>query len=193
MSDSPVPQQAKPLNEVYGLFAGNIDQAAVARIGNAAAIASSNNVTHVHLAIQTLGGSVSDGIALFNIFRQFPTPLTLYNIGSVSSAGVVAFLGAPNRLASPLSTFMIHRTVSPPFGANTERLNSIARSVVLDDERIEAAFSAAGLKITEEQRAIHRVADLWFSADESVAANISTAVGEFAPPKGTQLFFVGSL
>jgi ATP-dependent protease ClpP protease subunit len=192
MTDGPVTQQAQPPNEVYGIFAGPIDQLAVGRLANAAAVAGSNGVTHIHLAFQTMGGTVADGVALFNLFRALPTPLTLYNIGAVSSAGVLAYLGAPNRLASTHATFMIHRTMSPSLAATSERLHAMAQSVILDDFRIEAIFSAAKLNITPEQRDIHRVADLWLSAQEAVTAALATGIGEFSPPKGTQLFFVGT-
>jgi ATP-dependent Clp protease protease subunit len=192
MADSPVPKPPQPSNEVYGVFAGPIDQLAVGRIANAAAISSSNGVTHVHLAFQSSGGTIGDGIALYNLFRALPIPLTLYNIGSIASAGVVAYLGAVNRMANPHASFMIHRTTSPQVGATSERLRAMMQSVIIDDARIEAIYQDAKLNITPEQQDIHRIADLWLSADEAIKAALATGIGEFAPPKGTQLFFVGS-
>jgi ATP-dependent Clp protease protease subunit len=192
MADTPVASQAQTPNEIYGLFAGAIDQLTFGKLANVVAIASSNNVTHIHLAFQTAGGTIGDGVALYNLFRAIPTHLTLYNIGSVSSAGVLAFLGAPNRAASKHAMFMIHRTMSPAIGVTSDRLHAIAHSVLMDDARIEAIFLAAELKIDPDQRAVHRVADLWLSADEAKEANLVTELREFAPPKGTQLFFVGN-
>jgi ATP-dependent protease ClpP protease subunit len=192
MTDTSMTQPTQPPNEVYGVFAGFVDQAAVARVANAAAIASSNRVTHVHLAFQSSGGTVADGVGLYNLFRAFPIPLTLYNLGSVASAGVIAYLGAPTRAASSHATFMIHKTTSPAIGATSERLEAMAQSVTLDDARVEAIFAAAKLNITKKQREMHRFADLWFSADEAVKAGLATVVQEFAPPKGIQLFFLGA-
>jgi ATP-dependent Clp protease protease subunit len=191
MTDSPIPQPAQPPNEVYGIFAGPIDQSAVARIGNAMAITSNNNVTHIHLAFQTSGGTVPDGVALYNLFRAIQTPLSLYNIGTVASAGVTAYLGASVRFVSSHGSFMIHKTTSPAFGATSERLQAMAQGVVIDDVRTEAIFTAAKLSISKEQRDIHRYADLWLSADEAVKVGLATAIKEFSPPKGTQLFFLG--
>jgi ATP-dependent Clp protease, protease subunit len=138
MADSPVSTPPQPPNEVYGIFAGPIDQMAVGRLGNAAAISSSGGVTHVHLAFQTAGGMIADGVALYNLFRAFPIPLTLYNIGSISSAGVTAYLGAPNRLTSAHATFMIHRVTSPSIGTTSDRLQAMMQSVIIDDARTEA-------------------------------------------------------
>lgn len=67
----------------------------------------------------------------------------------------------------------------------------MAKSVIIDDARMEAIFTAAKLKFTKEQREIHRYADLWLSADEAVTTGLATAIKEFAPPKGIQLFFLG--
>jgi len=192
MADSPVAQPPQPSNEVYGVFAGPVDQLAVGRIANAAAISTSNGVTHVHLAFQSSGGMVGDGVALYNLFRAFPIPLTLYNIGSIASAGVLAYLGAPSRLANPHASFMIHRTTSPPVGTTSDRLRAMIQSVIIDDARIEAIFKDAKLNISPEQRDIHGIADLWLSAEEAITAALATSIGEFAPPKGTQLFFVGA-
>jgi ATP-dependent Clp protease, protease subunit len=143
MTDTSVTQQAQAPNEVYGIFAGPIDQAAVGRIANAAAIASSNRVTHVHLAFQTSGGTVQDGVGIYNIFRAIPISLTLYNIGTISSAGVIAYLGAASRAVSSHGTFMIHRTTSPAIGMNTDRLAAAIQSATIDDSRTEAIFASA--------------------------------------------------
>jgi ATP-dependent Clp protease protease subunit len=184
-TEAPLPK------EVYGIFAGAIDQQAVARLANMASIAVGGGVQRVHLAFQTAGGSIPDGIALFNLFRSLPIDLVLYNIGSIASAGVIAYLGASERKASTYATFMIHRTVSPPHSATSDKLHAMARSVVLDDERTEAIFHKH-LQITQEQWAVHKVADLWLSAEEAKTAALITEIGEFAPPKGMQLFFVGA-
>ena len=58
--------------------------------------------------------------------------------------------------------------------------------------RTAEIFAAAQLKITDTQEAIHKIADLWLSADEAKSANLVTEIKEFAPPKGTQLFFIGT-
>jgi ATP-dependent protease ClpP protease subunit len=87
---------------------------------------------------------------------------------------------------------MIHRTMSPAIGATSERLHAMAQSVILDDARTAAIFAEAKLNITPEQDATHKVADLWLSAEEAKTANLATEIREFAPPKGTQLFFVGT-
>jgi ATP-dependent Clp protease, protease subunit len=81
---------ALPKNEIYGLFAGVVDQLALQRIFNAFSIAVNNKVTHVHLLFQTAGGNVADSVCLYNFFRTLPIELTVYNVGAVQSGGVLA-------------------------------------------------------------------------------------------------------
>jgi ATP-dependent Clp protease protease subunit len=175
-------------NEVYATFAGPIDQSSIQRIFQGLAGAMTTGVTHVHLLFQSLGGAVSDGICLYNYFRAVPIDLTLYNVGGVSSIATIAFLGAKKRKTSAYATFMIHRTQSPAQSATSERLNAIAHSVVADDERTEAILRQH-LKLSKDQWAVHKNADLWLTAKEAINCGLAEG-GEFAPPPRTPIFNV---
>lgn len=125
-------------NSVYAVFAGPIDQAAVQRIFQGMTSAIANSIHDIHLLFQSFGGSVGDGVCLYNFFKTLPVDLTLYNVGNVSSAATTAFLGAKKRKASAYATFMVHRVQSAAQPATTERLQSMTHSVLADDERTEA-------------------------------------------------------
>lgn len=175
-----------PLNSVYAVFAGPIDQAAVQRMFAGVTGASQNKIENIHLLFQSFGGTVSDGVCLYNFFRALPLNLTLYNVGNVSSAATIAFLGAKKRKASAFATFMLHRTQSPAQSATSERLHAITHSVVADDERTEAILRQH-LTLSDDQWAVHRNADLWLTAKEAAACGLAE-IGEFAPPPQTQIF-----
>jgi ATP-dependent Clp protease protease subunit len=183
----PQPQAPK---EVWGIFAGAIDQQIVQRMAGAVAVASNNSVERVHLVVQSSGGLIGDGVCLYNLFRALPFELVTYNIGSIQSVGVMAFLGAKQRKASPRATFMIHRSYASPLAATSDRLQALAQGLILDDERCEGILRDH-VKLNEDQWAVHKVADLWLSAEEAKKAGLVTEIGDFAPPKGTQLFYVG--
>lgn len=53
---------------------------------------------HLHLRFQSSGGHPGSGIYVYDLFRRFPFPITVYNVGQVSSIGVVAYLGAQLRI-----------------------------------------------------------------------------------------------
>ncbi len=54
-----------------------------------------SNITHaanevhdeIHLFMSTPGGTVNEGICLYNIIRSLPIPVITYNMGSVNSIG----------------------------------------------------------------------------------------------------------
>ncbi len=181
--DLPPPQK----NEVHALFAGVIDQPAVQRIFGGFATASHNNVSHVHLLWQSSGGNIGDGICLYNFFRNLNMGLTIYNCGQVSSIAALVYLGAKERKTSTHATFMIHRSYANPIGATSDRLQTVAQTLILDDQRTEAIFREA-LKLTDDQWSSHKYSEIWFSADEAIKCKLATEIGEFAPPMGQKIF-----
>ena len=63
--------------------------------------------------LSTLGGSPISAINLYNFIKSIPQKTTVYNMGSVFSAGVPFFLGFQNRIGVPDCSFMIHQTTLP--------------------------------------------------------------------------------
>jgi ATP-dependent Clp protease, protease subunit len=176
-----------PAKEVYGIFTGPIDQAAAQRISNAMSLAINNGVEGIHLLFQSGGGNVGDAIYLFNLFRSLPISLTLYNIGSIASIAVIAYLGAAKRITTSNATFMVHRI---PVGATSGKLQSADNTAILDEKRIESILQSK-LKLPEDKMKLRSVANLSLSADEAVAAGLATSIGDFIPPKGQLMFCIG--
>jgi ATP-dependent protease ClpP protease subunit len=65
-------------------------------------------VDEVYLLLSTPGGSVMNGINLYNVMRSFPFKLTTHNVGNIDSIGNAVFLSGQKRYACPNSTFMFH-------------------------------------------------------------------------------------
>src|SRR5215217_2667776 len=73
-------------------------------------------VAHVHMLFQSNGGTVCDGVCLYNFFRSLPISLTLYNTGSVAPVAVVAYLGAHERkldLDTGLGNLIVGQQLTP--------------------------------------------------------------------------------
>ena len=62
----------------------------------------------IHLFLSTPGGSVREGISIYNFARALSVPIVAYNIGSVDSIGNVVFQAAGRRVAATASSFMFH-------------------------------------------------------------------------------------
>lgn len=165
----------------FAIFAGGIDNEAVNRFAVALGRGMSAGVTHAHIMIQSGGGIVGDGVALYNLFRSMPIDLTLYNAGTVCSAAAIAFLGAKQRRISAHATIMLHRSQSVAQGGTSVELRHLAHSAALDDARIEAIIRES-CTLNEDQFAIFHAHNLWLSAEEAIAAGVATEIAEFAPP-----------
>ena len=184
--NGPLPPN-QPGQDVYLIFCGPIDGVSAEKIANALSMAANQRAKSVHLVLQTAGGSVADAVFLYNLFRATPIDLTLYNIGSIVSAGVIAYLGAPHRKTSAFAIFMVHRTAPPMLPANASQLRAITHSIYLDDARTEAILKAH-LKLSEDVWANLWRHDLHWSAYDAVTVGVADAIAEFAPPFGTSIF-----
>lgn len=58
-------------------------------------------VKTVHLLISTPGGSVMNGLNLYNVLRGLPIELITHNVGNVNSIGNAVFLAGSKRYATP--------------------------------------------------------------------------------------------
>jgi len=184
---APTTPQPTPA-EVYGIFAGMVDSAATKKIADAIAVASSSpTIKRVHLAFQSNGGGIGEGIFIYNLFRTVPFDLILYNIGTVSSIAVIAYLGAKTRKVGAHAAFMIHRTQTTTQAANTQTIKSFTNAAIIADNRTEAILRAH-ITMPNDKWAHFDHNDLWFSAEDAISSGLATEVAEFCPPAGMQLF-----
>jgi ATP-dependent Clp protease, protease subunit len=182
-------QQSLPRKDIWATFAGAVDQEAVKRVFQGASVIAANQFTHVHLLFQSAGGTVGDGVCLYNFFKALPFHLTIYNSGMVSSIASIAYLGAHVRIVSAHATFMIHRTTMSPQFAGGGALQAFAQGVVLDDARTEAILKSH-VNFDQETWAKLNSGDLFFSAEEAIKTGVAQQKGDFAPPLGTHLYAI---
>ena len=187
------PSEARPIQrppDVYLAFCDFINQATVQRIMEKVTRAANIGAPAVHLFFQSAGGSVGDGIALYNFFRALTIDLTIYNPGAVQSVATIAYLGAAKRLTSEAAVFMLHRATNQPMQPmQATALHVIAESVALDDRRMETILRSVA-KVPEARFTLLDKYDVFVTAQEAVAYGIAHEVGDFLLPQGAQIFNV---
>jgi ATP-dependent Clp protease protease subunit len=178
-------------SEIYGTLAGPVNEAMVQRIFQTFAVAMSNQVKTLHLLMQSTGGFIGDGIAIYNYIRNIPLEVITYNGGFVQSVAVVSFLGAKEkRKASKTATFMIHRAkFATPIPASAAQLKGMADSITIDDSRMEQILRAH-IVMPVEKWDIHKEADLHLTADQALEYKIIDEIADFSPPLGATIFNV---
>lgn len=176
--------------DLYWMFAGPMNEVTADRFIRMVipGLNQAKGATH-HIALQSAGGNVGDGVWLHNFFKACPQPLIVYNVGTIASAGVIAFLGAAQRKANRHATFMLHRTTFHPQTPHAKNLAAAGKLVALDDARIDAILSEHITLATDQKQHLEHH-HLWLSADEALAVGLITGIDDFAPPKGMNLLMI---
>jgi ATP-dependent Clp protease protease subunit len=173
--------------EIYASLAGPVDNQMVQRIFNTFSLALNGGVKTVHLLIQSTGGFVGDGIAIYNYFRSLPINIVSYNCGSIFSIAVVVFLGAKERKAIETATFGIHKSHNPNAApATSENLRLVADALRIDDERTEKILRE-NITLSPEKWRMHERGDLSITANEAKEFGLIHEVGGFHVPPGNQI------
>lgn len=183
-------QPALSPEEIYCTLAGDIDQQMVARVFSNFSLAINNGVKTVHLLMQSGGGRVGDGLALYNYFRHLPLNVIGYNGGSIASIATYAYLGIVTRKASASAAFMIHRTYTTgTYPIRSENADALTDTLRKDDVRT-ALILQNDVKLSPKQMRTHRVHELWFTAEEAKTAGICHEIADFRAPIGSKIFAI---
>jgi len=71
---------------------------------------NNQRISEYVIYLSTLGGSPFSAISLYNFIKSIPQKTTVYNMGTVASAGVPFFLAFQNRIGVLDCSFMVHQT-----------------------------------------------------------------------------------
>ncbi len=181
------PEQPANPPDVYGAFCGQINEENTAKLISSLTTATVKR-QNVHLLFQSAGGTVGEGICLYNFFKSLPVGLTIYNVGSLSSIAVVAYLGAKRRVTSSRAMFMIHRNTTTMTGVPAMMIKGVTKSLILDDARAESILSESVTLPAEERWSNLDYYDFYLSGEEAVQTGLAHEIGEFSPPPRTQVW-----
>ncbi len=140
-------------------------------------------VKEVNVHIDSYGGDVSAGWAIYNLLKDWPGTVNSFADGFVASAAVYPFLAGKKRAASPVSAFFLHQAWILAAG-NADQLRKQADDLEkINDIGLEA-FAAAGIdreKVKELERA-----ETWLSAAEALELGLATEILDRSDGAGTQ-------
>ena len=169
----------------YG-FTGMIDSNGVGRIAAAFNMAVNGACDEVHFCFSSLGGYVADGIYLYNHIRSLPVKVVAYNLGSVSSIAVAAFVAAEERYCSIHAMFMIHPTSMPALEMTAQRLEGALAAALADDGRTESILRER-TKLPDDLLSARKSKDVHITPEMAVKFGLVHGVREFSLPHGHQI------
>lgn len=129
---------------VYVSFSAEINPHTTESLLAVAADCANKGVEEVYLMLSTPGGSVMNGMNIYNVLRAMPFKLTTHNVGNVDSIGNAIFLAGEVRYACAHSTFMFHGVgFNAEGGVRLEEklLRERLNSVLSDQKRIGSIIS----------------------------------------------------
>lgn len=182
----PISVKEAPTDEMYAIFCGDINLMNMHTLTKGLTVAMQMNVGRLHLLFHTWGGIAGDGVYLYNLLKQIPLEVVLYNAGQVASAGAIAYLGAKSRKTTANAIFMIHRAHNSPQLANASKLKNASDSLVLDDTRMEHILRERSNLPQEIWNQLEHH-DVYISGSDAVKYGLADEIGEFAPPPGTKV------
>jgi ATP-dependent Clp protease protease subunit len=108
---APVPAPAGsplPTPIHYISFVGDNNTPNAQRLLDAAVKEVQAGAKSLYLILNTMGGEVATGIAIFNLLKGLPCHVVTHNAASVNSIGNVVFLAGKTRYACANASFMFH-------------------------------------------------------------------------------------
>ncbi|MFK0087880.1 ATP-dependent Clp protease proteolytic subunit [Pseudomonas sp. NPDC090755] len=89
-------------------FHCQIDQRTTERFRDRCLQAIDEGASELLLYLSTTGGSTNFGFSIYSLIKSLPVPITAVNAGNIESMGIIMYLAAGVRIASPHSRFLIH-------------------------------------------------------------------------------------
>lgn len=123
----------------------------------------------IHFYINTPGGSISDGFAIFDTVRFLSAPVMTVCTGLSASMGTILMLSPQekkNRVCLPNTRFMIHQPSSAYRGSAADIEIGAKQILKLRDRLVEIYVEET--KMDEDRVRADLNRDYWMTADEAV-------------------------
>lgn len=138
----------------------------------------------IDLHLNSGGGDVWDGVAIYNAIRNHPGQVTVYVEGLAASAASLIAMAGDQVLMTKGATMMIHDALMGTIGNAADHLDSAALLEKVSATIAEIYSDRAGGEPTDWRAAMQAGTDgTWYTAAEAVAAGLADAIAE--PPAKT--------
>lgn len=142
------------------------------------------DVDTINVHINSYGGSVSGGWAIYSTLLEHPARVNTYGDGFVASAALYPFLPGDNRYASNLSAYYLHQVIMEANG-NAKELRTAAEEADFFTSRgIQAFVVRAGMD-PEEVRTLME-GETWLTPAQALEYGIATAITQDRTPRHIQ-------
>lgn len=179
-----------PKKIAYLGYCGLIDAAGVSKICAHLNVLVNEKYDEGYLCLTSFGGTIGDGIFLYNHIRALPIPITMHNTGTVASIATTLFVAGEPRYCSANAIFQMHPvSVGGQPQAWTPLLAAL-QAAKAEEDRTEAILSSR-TKMSPDILSARRQADVHLTAQQALDCGLVHEIREFAVPPGNQIFQIG--
>ncbi|MGE4453122.1 MAG: ATP-dependent Clp protease proteolytic subunit [Sphaerochaeta sp.] len=159
--------QEKLLKTRSILLSGEINKESAESVIKQMLILEGESDEPIKIFINSPGGDVDAGYAIFDMARFISVPVTMVGMGLVASAAALVLLAVPaeRRIALPNSTYLIHQPMSGMRGVATD-IEIHAQHLEKLREKLDALIAQETGKSLQDVRS-DTERDHWLSADEA--------------------------
>lgn len=170
--DKKKPEVADPLTEKFLktrqiILSGEINKELAEKVIRQILVLESDNDNPIYIYIDSPGGDVHAGFAIFDMIQFVNAPVYLIGMGLIASAAALILLAVDkkHRLALPNSQYLIHQPMSGMKGVATD-IEIHAQEMAKTRDKLNKIISDATGKPLE-QVAKDTDRDYWLNAEES--------------------------
>ena len=158
------------------LLSGEINKESADRLIKDLIVLESESSEPVRIYINSPGGDVDAGFAIYDMVRFVSCPVIMVGMGLVASAAALVLLAVPaeRRVALPNSSYLIHQPLSEMRGNATE-IEIHAKQLEKMKEKINSIIAqATGTAL--EKVAVDTDRDCWLTADEALSYGLVSRI-----------------
>lgn len=133
----------------------------------------SKNLAEINIHVDSYGGEVSEGFAIYNAIRNKNAHVKTYADGFVASAAIYPFLAGDERVANNVSAFYFHPVIGGQYGY-AEDLREAADELDKLTEIGLGAFTAAGVKEQAARDLIN--SKTWYTPEAVLEMGLATSI-----------------
>ena len=130
----------------------------------------------INVHINSYGGDVSEGLAIYNVLREHPAQVHTICDGFACSAASVVFMAGEKRTMSPASLLMIHNAWTIAMG-NASALRKTADDIETINQASVEAYKRNATISEEEIKALMN-AETWILPKDAVAYGFATDIDD---------------
>lgn len=131
------------------------------------------NLAEINVHVDSFGGEVSEGFAIYNALRAKNAQITTHADGFVASAAIYPFLAGTQRIANNVSAFYFHPVIGGGRGY-AEDLREAADELDKLTEIGLGAFTNAGMKEQAARDLIN--SKTWYSPEAVLEMGLATSI-----------------